>query len=91
MEVEYLRDTFNVNRRQLSEGSKSLNMSHNNNNESIRSHYVDEDQPLDPNDSQDNILEIRYHIDNTKSSLKVTEVLVQLLQIIGIKGLDEAP
>jgi hypothetical protein len=73
LEVEYLRDTFNVKKKQLSEGSKSLNQSHIH-NDSIRSHYADENQPLDPSDSQENILEIRYHIDNTKNSLKVSEV-----------------
>lgn len=73
MEVEYLRDTFNVKKKQLSEGRKSLNQSHIN-NDSIRSHYADENQPLDSSESQENILEIRYHIDNTKSSLKVSEV-----------------
>ena len=48
----------------------------------MRSNYaaVDlEDSLLDQNQKSDNIIEIRYHIDNTKSKLKVEEVLVQLL------------
>jgi hypothetical protein len=51
----------------------------------MRSNYVGagEDHPLDTNPNQDtnpdNIMEIRYHVDNTKNSLKVSEVLVQLL------------
>ena len=47
----------------------------------MRSNYALglEDQPLDDNENSDNIIEIRYHIDNTKSTLKVVEVLVQLI------------
>ncbi len=48
----------------------------------MRSNYAAvglEDSLLDQNEKFENILEIRYHIDNTKSTLKVVEVLVQLL------------
>lgn len=81
LEVEFLRDTFNVNSKQLMDSNcQSNNRSYN--NESMRSNYAAvglEDSLLDQNEKFENILEIRYHIDNTKSTLKVVEVLVQLL------------
>jgi len=91
LEVEFLRDTYCVSKEKLNENhSRALSNSYQHQNDSIRSHYAgDEESPLDPNVNPDNVLEIRYHIDNTKSSSKVDEVLVQLLQIVGIKGLDE--
>jgi len=46
-----------------------------------------EEDPLDSGENPDNVIEIRYQVDNSKNKMKVDEVLVQLIQVVAIKGL----
>lgn len=43
----------------------------------MRSHYLGGDEdPLDPNENLDNVIDVKYQVDNTKNKMKVDEVLV---------------
>ena len=75
VEVEYIRDTFCINHQKLHQ-SKDLNSSNPNNESSMMSHFIREDEPLDPSENPENVIEIRYQVDNTLNKMKVDEVLV---------------
>lgn len=45
---------------------------------------------LDPNENPENIIELRYQVDNTKNTIKIDEVVVQLIQVVAIKDGKES-
>ncbi len=79
VEVEYVRDTYCVNPARV---NQSANASMLNQSSVINQSNINPlggplyPGDIDPNENPENIIEMRYQVDNTKNKLKVDEVIV---------------